>query len=96
MLRLVILYDVSIGNAVGLLHAFGKVPAKDATPDEREGPRAKESNTGKEPLSPQHGGKVPDKLDRSKVRLVSAGKDPGSAQDSGNVPARGSVSVGIV
>ncbi len=88
MLRLVILNDVSIGNAAGLLHAIGKVPANGATPDERRGPRAKESKTGKEPLLPQDGGKVPDKLDRSKVRLVSAAKDPGSAQDSGNVPAR--------
>ncbi len=43
MLRLVILSDVSIGNAVGLLHAIGKVPANGATPDEKRGPSAKES-----------------------------------------------------
>lgn len=96
MLRLVILNDVSIGNAVGLLHAFGKGPAKGATPDERKGPRDKESNTGKEPLLPQAGGKMPDRLDRSKVRLVSAGKDPGSAHASGNVPVRWFVCVGII
>ena len=85
MLRLVMLSEVSIGNAKGLLHSAGKPPANGLRPGESAGPSDKESNTGKEPLLPQMGGRVPDKLDRSKVRLAKA---LGSDHDAGNVPAR--------
>ncbi len=88
MLRLVMLSDVNIGNAAGLLHSAGKGPANGLRPGESSGPSDKESNTGKEALHPQEGGSVPDKLDRSKVRLVRLAKAPGSDHDAGNVPAR--------
>ena len=88
MLRLVMLSEVSIENAAGLLHSAGKEPANGLRPGERRGPSDREFNTGKEPLPPQEGGKVPDKLDRSRVRLVRLAKAPGSDHDAGNVPAR--------
>ncbi len=88
ILRLVMLSEVSIGNAAGLLHSAGKEPANGLRPGESSGPSDKESNTGKEALPPQEGGRVPDKLDRSKVRLVRLAKAPGSDHDAGNVPAR--------
>ena len=88
MLRLVMLSEVSIGNAAGLLHSAGKGPANGLGPGDRTGPTDKESNIGKEALLPQEGGKMPDKLERSKVRLVRLGKAPGSDHDAGSVPAR--------
>ena len=88
MLRLVMLSEVSIGNAAGLLHSGGKGPANRLKPGESSGPSDKESNTGNKPLPPQEGGQVPDKLDKSKVRLVRLAKAPGSDHDAGNVPVR--------
>lgn len=88
MLRLVMLSEVSIGNAEGLLHSAGKVPANGLRPGERTGPSDKESNTENEALLPQEGGKVPDKLDTSKVSLVRLAKVPGFDHDAGNVPDR--------
>lgn len=87
ILRLVILSEVSIGNAAGLLHSAGKEPANGLRPGESSGPNGRESNTGKEPLVTQEGGKVPDRFDRSKVRLVRLAKATGSNNDAGNVPA---------
>lgn len=88
ILRLVMLSEVSIGNAEGLLHSAGKEPANGLRPGENSGPSDKESKTGNEPLVPQEGGRVPDKLDKSKVRLVRLAKAPGSDHDAGNVPVR--------
>jgi len=50
MLRLVMLSEVSIGNAEGLLHSAGKVPANGLRPGERKGPSDKESDAENEAL----------------------------------------------